>query len=120
MPSGLDMVASIAKGKELFYGNKANCVKCHGVSGLGDGQANDYDDWNKVVFQAHKTVEGAAEQAGKASTWEMSAEERDEYRIELAWLDRFETVLDGNALRPRTIRPRNLRQGVYRGGNAPA
>jgi mono/diheme cytochrome c family protein len=119
MPSGLDMVASIAKGKELFYGNKANCVKCHGVSGLGDGQANDYDDWNKVVFQAHKTVEGAAEQAGKASTWEMSAEERDEYRGELAWLDRFETVLDGNALRPRTIRPRNLRQGVYRGGMRP-
>ena len=119
MPSGLDMVASIAKGKELFYGNKANCVKCHGVSGLGDGQANDYDDWNKVVFQAHKTVEGATEQAGKASTWEMSAEERDEYRGELAWLDRFETVLDGNALRPRTIRPRNLRQGVYRGGMRP-
>jgi len=119
MPSGLDMVASIAKGKELFYGNKANCVKCHGVSGLGDGQANDYDDWNKVVFQAHKTVEGAAEQAEKASTWEMSTEERDEYRVELAWLDRFETVLDGNALRPRTIRPRNLRQGVYRGGMRP-
>ena len=119
MPSDIDMVASIAKGKELFYGNKANCVKCHGVSGLGDGQANDYDDWNKVVVQAHKTVEGGIAQADKASTWEMSAEERDEHRIELAWLDRFETVLDGNALRPRMIRPRNLRQGVYRGGMRP-
>ena len=119
MPSDIDMVASIAKGKELFYGNKANCVKCHGVSGLGDGQANDYDDWNKVVVQAHKTVEGGIAQADKASTWEMSAEERDEHRMELAWLDRFETVLDGNALRPRMIRPRNLRQGVYRGGMRP-
>ena len=119
MPEGLDMVASIAKGKELFYGNKANCVKCHGVSGLGDGQANDYDDWNKVVLQAHKTVEGGIKQAEKASTWEMSAEERAEHRMELAWLDRFETVLDENALRPRMIRPRNLRQGVYRGGMRP-
>ena len=74
MPSDIDIVASIAKGKELFYGNKARCVKCHGVSGLGDGQANDYDDWNKVVVQAHKTVEGGIAQADKASTWEMSAE----------------------------------------------
>ena len=65
MPADLDMVASIAKGKELFYGNKANCVKCHGVSGLGDGQANDYDDWNKVVLQAQKTVDGGVKQAGK-------------------------------------------------------
>jgi mono/diheme cytochrome c family protein len=119
MPADLDMVASIAKGKELFYGNKANCVKCHGVSGLGDGQANDYDDWNKVVLQAQKTVDGGVKQAEKASTWDMSAEERDEHRTELAWLDRFETVLDGNALRPRMIRPRNLRQGVYRGGMRP-
>ena len=63
MPADLDMVASIAKGKELFYGNKANCVKCHGVSGLGDGQANDYDDWNKVVLQAQKTVDGGVKQA---------------------------------------------------------
>ena len=78
MPADLDMVASIAKGKELFYGNKANCVKCHGVSGLGDGQANDYDDWNKVVLQAQKTVDGGVKQAEKASTWDMSAEERDE------------------------------------------
>jgi mono/diheme cytochrome c family protein len=119
MPADLDMFASIAKGKELFYGNKANCVKCHGVSGLGDGQANDYDDWNKVVLQAQKTVDGGVKQAEKTSTWDMSAEERDEHRIELAWLDRFETVLDGNALRPRMIRPRNLRQGVYRGGMRP-
>lgn len=119
MPADLDLVASIAKGKELFYGNKANCVKCHGVTGIGDGQANDYDDWNKVVFQAHKTVSGGVEQAAKASTWEMDSEELAEHRAELVWLERFEKVLDGNALRPRTIRPRNLRQGIYRGGMRP-
>ena len=109
--AGFDSVVSV------FF--KANCVKCHGVSGLGDGQANDYDDWNKVVLQAQKTVDGGVKQAEKASTWDMSAEEREEHRMELAWLDRFETVLDGNALRPRMIRPRNLRQGVYRGGMRP-
>ena len=39
-------------------------------------------------------------QAEKVSTWEMSAEERDEHRMELAWLDRFETVLDGTRCVP--------------------
>lgn len=119
MPADLDMVASIAKGKELFYGNKANCVKCHGVTGLGDGQANDYDDWNKVVVQAQKTVSGGVEQAAKASTWEMDSEELAEHEADLVWLERFGKVLDGNALRPRMIRPRNLRQGIYRGGMRP-
>jgi mono/diheme cytochrome c family protein len=119
MPDGLDMAASIAKGKELFYGNKANCVKCHGVTGIGDGQANDYDDWNKVVVQAKQTVSGGVEQAAKASTWEMDADELAEHEADLVWLERFGKVLDGNALRPRTIRPRNLRQGVYRGGMRP-
>ena len=27
MPADIDMVASIAKGRELFYGDRANCVK---------------------------------------------------------------------------------------------
>ena len=48
---GVDLVESIAKGKALFYGDKANCVKCHGVTGLGDGQANVYDDWNKLIVE---------------------------------------------------------------------
>ncbi len=119
MPADIDLVASIAKGKELFYGNKANCVKCHGVTGLGDGQANDYDDWNKVVLQAHKTVQGGLEQASKASTWEMDSDELSEHEADLVWLERFGKVLDGNALQPRMIRPRNLRQGIYRGGMRP-
>ena len=119
MPADLDLVASIAKGKELFYGNKANCVKCHGVTGLGDGQANDYDDWNKVVLQAHKTLQGGLEQASKASTWEMDSDELAEHEADLVWLERFGKVLDGNALQPRMIRPRNLRQGIYRGGMRP-
>jgi mono/diheme cytochrome c family protein len=48
-----DLRESIAKGRELFYKKETQCTKCHGPTGLGDG--NDgapekdklFDDWNK-------------------------------------------------------------------------
>ncbi|MFM7033777.1 MAG: c-type cytochrome [Planctomycetia bacterium] len=98
MPSGIELAASIDRGKALFYGDKANCVKCHGVTGLGDGQANDYDDWNKAIVQWSQEV----------------ANDQD-----AGWSAKAEQVLLGDALRPRTIPPRNLRQGIYRGGRRP-
>jgi len=98
MPADIDLTASIAKGRELFYGDKANCVKCHGVTGLGDGQANDYDDWNKTIVEWKKEVAG----------------EKDATAASLG-----RAVLAGDALKPRTIPPRNLRQGIYRGGRRP-
>lgn len=119
MPAGLDLATSIAKGKELFYGDKANCVKCHGPTGLGDGQANDYDDWNKAIVEIGKEVQSGLAKAGETSTSGMSADEVAEHRAQLAWLDRFGQVLEGDALRPRTIPPRNLRHGIYRGGRRP-
>ncbi|MEI6255472.1 MAG: c-type cytochrome [Planctomycetota bacterium] len=119
MPVDIDMVASIAKGKELFYGDKANCVKCHGVTGLGDGQANDYDDWNKAIVEINKELAGSLENAAKTSTSGMSAEVAAEHRKQLAWIDTFQDVVEGDALRPRTIPPRNLRKGIYRGGRRP-
>ncbi|MFM8495703.1 MAG: c-type cytochrome [Planctomycetia bacterium] len=119
MPADIDLVASIAKGKELFYGDKANCVKCHGVTGLGDGQANDYDDWNKAIGEIGKELSSGAAAAREASTSGMSPEELSEHRAQLAWLDKFGKVLDGDALEPRTIPPRNLRHGIYRGGRRP-
>lgn len=79
--------AAIARGRELFYGPIANCVKCHGDSALGDGQLTDYDDWTKELEPADpKAV-------------------RDYLAL--------------GALPPRNIRPRNLRQGIYRGGLTP-
>ena len=52
-PEGFDSAetkaASIKRGRELFYGPIANCVKCHGDSALGDGQTSDYDDWTKEL-----------------------------------------------------------------------
>jgi mono/diheme cytochrome c family protein len=98
MPADLDLTASIAKGRELFYGDKANCVKCHGPTALGDGQANDYDDWNKPIVEWKKELAGAEDRA---------------------WAARAAGVIAGDALEPRTIPPRNLRQGIYRGGRRP-
>ncbi len=119
MPADIDLTASIAKGKELFYGDKANCVKCHGVTGLGDGQANDYDDWNKAIVEINKEIKGGLTKAGETSTSGMSADEAAEHRKQVAWLGKFSHVVDGDALAPRTIPPRNLRLGVYRGGRRP-
>ena len=116
MPADIDMAASIAKGRELFYGDKANCVKCHGVTGLGDGQANDYDDWNKAIVEVRKEV---ASGLAKSPASGGSAEDVAEQRQQAAWLAKLARVVDGDALEPRTIPPRNLRLGLYRGGRRP-
>ena len=43
------LAASIAKGAELFRGEKAQCAKCHGPTAMGDGSEEMlFDDWNKV------------------------------------------------------------------------
>ncbi len=84
-----DMVASIKRGRELFYGPIANCVKCHGDSALGDGQQTDYDEWTKELEPTNEET-----------------------------LAQF-LALGDFVLPPRNIHPRNLRQGVYRGGRRP-
>lgn len=105
MPEDLDLADSIAKGRELFHGDKANCVKCHGVTALGDGQANDYDDWSKNIVKIEDRL-------AKIAAGDPDADER-------RWMAQFERVLAGDALKPRAIPPRNLRHGIYRGGRRP-
>ena len=83
------MAKSVARGRELFYGPIANCVKCHGDSALGDGQASDFDDWAKELEPSKPEI-----------------------------MEEF-LALDSHILRPRNIRPRNLRMGIYRGGRRP-
>lgn len=83
-----ELTASINRGRDLFYGTIANCVKCHGDAALGDGQTNDYDEWAKEFMTGNNPASA------------------DPY-IALGLLP------------PRTIKPRNLRLGVYRGGNRP-
>jgi mono/diheme cytochrome c family protein len=81
------MAESIVKGRDLFYGKRANCFTCHGDTALGDGQT-DYDDWNKPVWQF----------------------QQDQPEVDVESL---------GVLAPRKSIPRNLRQGIYRGGRRP-
>lgn len=84
---------SVAHGRQLFYGTVANCIKCHGLLGVGDGETADFDDWTKEIDEKNP--------ASKAP--EFLALGVEEPRL----------------LSPRPIRPRNLRSGVYRGGRRP-
>jgi len=83
------LAASVQHGRELFYGAIANCVKCHGDSALGDGQITDYDEWTKEFINDGK-----------------------DKRLVSAYVSL-------GMLPPRTIKPRNLRQGIFRGGLRP-
>jgi len=81
---------SIARGKGIFHGQVANCVSCHGPGGNGQAVTLDYDDWAKEY-----------------ST-----------RIGLTPTDReaMRPFRKAGALRPRMTDPRNLQDGVFRGG----
>ncbi len=105
---------SIAAGRELFYGDKANCVKCHGLGGLGDGQTTEFDDWSKIVQEFQQDTESEAETL--ATDTELDAEQRSELRTRVAF---DSAVLADDTLPPRPARPRNMRQGIYRGGRRP-
>ncbi len=42
------LAASIARGRTIYASEEAQCVKCHGPEGAGDGEETElYDDWNK-------------------------------------------------------------------------
>jgi mono/diheme cytochrome c family protein len=117
-PAELGTPESIAKGRELFYSEKkANCVKCHGPTGLGDGTRDDYDDWSKQVVTLTGNINRALEQIDKdMQSGEGDASELRERRAaELARL----AVIEAHSLPPRHIEPRNLRLGIYRGGRRP-
>ena len=78
---------SISAGRELFFGNVANCAKCHGDTALGDGTTNAYDKWTEELEPKNPEA--------------------------------LEKYLALGALQPRYALPRNLRQGIYRGGRRP-
>jgi mono/diheme cytochrome c family protein len=84
--------AQVDVGRKLYFG-PANCVQCHGETGLGDGQTNNYDDWTNDWLK----VEGIDPSDPQA----------------------WAAYVNAGAHPPRPILPRNLRMGVYRGGDRP-
>lgn len=82
---------SIARGKELFHGQIANCAGCHGVEGVGGVNIVDYDDWTKEYSS----------------------------RLGITPTDReaMEPFEDLGALRPRPAKPRELAGGYAHGGS---
>lgn len=84
----------------------AACIKCHGPTGLGDGQASDFDDWTKYAYDPAKWPYWNKDSWGEKPT--------KQGELVPAWL-----VMPLGALPERNIVPRNLRLGVYRGGRRP-
>jgi len=108
-----EIMASVEAGKNLFFGERAGCVKCHGRTALGDGQTNDYDIWNKTVVEFAKNAVPPEKPASDATP-----EDKTSYDAKLANYQLKEKVL-ASVLPPRHLLPRNLRSGVYRGGRRP-
>jgi len=82
--------ASVERGKEIFHGQTAGCAACHGVAGNGAAVTFDYDDWTKEFTT----------------------------RIGLTPTDReaLKPFRRAGALKPYPVDPRNLHNGVFRGG----
>jgi mono/diheme cytochrome c family protein len=108
----------------LFYGTRANCVKCHGPTGLGDGQQDDYDIWSKAVknFEdGNKSLEESIVEMQK-SLAELEGEELDVASTELQAKKReleLRREVAAGLLPPRNAIPRNLRANLFRGGRRP-
>ena len=95
-PGSEAMAASIARGEKLFYSKNLQCNSCHGDSAQGDGQRDKYTVWFK---------------------WREDLGANNDDRAEINRV--VHQFMEVGALKPRTIHPRNLRMGVYRGGRRP-
>lgn len=119
-----ELAASVKAGRELFYGTKANCVKCHGPTGLGDGQQDDFDIWSKAVkkFEDDTSALAVSLTTEKKNLSELSGDERTTAEAELQAkyreLSERQNIAEG-LLPPRNAIPRNLRFNMFRGGRRP-
>jgi len=95
-PESTAMAESIARGEKLFYSKNLQCNSCHGDSAQGDGQRDKYTVWFK---------------------WREDLGTNNDDQAEINRV--VHQFMDVGALKPRTIHPRNLRMGVYRGGRRP-
>jgi mono/diheme cytochrome c family protein len=120
----VQLAESITKGRDLFYGPKANCVKCHGPTALGDGQQDDYDDWSKATLEFIKGTDAKVSEIGSLQKELNEAKGDDIQKVKDQLIaakkeltERQEVIT--SLLPPRHAIPRNLREGVYRGGRRP-
>ena len=118
------IAASTAAGHDLFVGTRANCFKCHGPTGLGDGEQVDQNIWNKANLEFIEDTNMLATRIKllKASLAELAGDDLADARQELTFQNkelaaRREVI--ATLLPPRDANPRNLQQGVYRGGRRP-
>ena len=117
---------SAAKGRELFYGApRATACKCHGPTGLGDGQQTDFDNWSKankefidktdnLVLEIQELKQRLPELEGDERTEGGRGINADGHRAGRSGASWSRTLLP-----PRNAIPRNLRDGIYRGGRRP-
>lgn len=84
---------SVARGRQLFVGNLASCSKCHAEDGSGANAPKDHDLWTK--------------------DWMIAANINPDDKAAI------KPMLKAGALKPIPMRPRDLREGVYRGGGTP-
>ena len=82
----------VSTGRQLFY-QKGNCAQCHGQTGQGNGQLENFDDW---------TVD-----------WTKTP------GVNPFNPTTYQDFIKAGALPPRPIKPRNLTEAVYRGGGEP-
>ncbi|SMP61675.1 Cytochrome C oxidase, cbb3-type, subunit III [Neorhodopirellula lusitana] len=92
-PQDTDLAASIGRGKEIYHGQVANCVGCHGTDGAGGLPSLDYDDWTKDF------------------TTRIGVSPDDKAAVK--------PFRKAGALPPRAIDPRVLAGGVIHGGSDP-
>ncbi|HEX4413608.1 MAG TPA: cytochrome c [Lacipirellulaceae bacterium] len=119
-----ELAASVRAGRDLFYGTRANCVKCHGPTALGDGQQDDYDNWNKATNEFIKATDDKIAQIDSLKADLAKAQGDDATQIRQQIQDAQKEFTERHALvsrllSPRNAIPRNLREGVFRGGRRP-
>jgi mono/diheme cytochrome c family protein len=115
---------SVAKGRDLFYGTRANCYSCHGPTGLGDGQQSGFDDWTnpqREFIEATKALPDSI-QSTKKGLAELEGEERESAQKRLN--EQIQELAErklvaAHLFKVRNAIPRDLREGMYRGGGRP-
>lgn len=91
--AGESLDESVQRGRALFNGQIAACAGCHGNNANGEALILDYDDWTKEYSSA------------------IGIDPKD--RAAIRPLKKL------GAMTPRLADPRNLHDGVFRGGGSP-